>query len=210
MFSGKWVKSFFSRGRRFRKWLILLPISDFRKSRYGIMEGMNKKRKTTFRTTIRNYTEVPDDLIREMIAFAKPPGTTGFEIAFKNTRPNGWRGWAYSGGTGMYVQNGRHPWKPLITVFVPKGVNGKQSPCPVNGYDNRADVARARRFQRGYMTGGWWTDHERLLHLIAHEMRHLWQRRVKRGRRVWGARGQMSERDADAYAIGIVRRWRRR
>ena len=34
--------------------------------------------------------------------------------------------------------------------------------------------------------------------------------RIPRGRRVWGARGQFSERDADAYAIRMLRAWRRR
>jgi hypothetical protein len=50
---------------------------------------------------------------------------------------------------------------------------------------------------------------EALVHLLAHELRHLWQAKVKRGYRVWGARGQFSERDADAYAIQMLRRWRR-
>lgn len=36
------------------------------------------------------------------------------------------------------------------------------------------------------------------------------QARVPKGRRVWGARGQFSERDADAYAIRTLRAWRRR
>jgi hypothetical protein len=61
----------------------------------------------------------------------------------------------------------------------------------------------------GYMTHDTFTDHESLLHVIAHELRHLWQKRVPKGRRVWRARGQFSERDADAYGTRIVRHWRR-
>lgn len=51
---------------------------------------------------------------------------------------------------------------------------------------------------------------EMLVYLMAHELRHLWQARVPRGRRVWGARGQFSERDACAYGIQKVRAWRRK
>jgi hypothetical protein len=51
---------------------------------------------------------------------------------------------------------------------------------------------------------------EALVHILAHEIRHLWQRNHsgKRGK-VWGARGQFSDRDADAYAIRKMREWRR-
>jgi hypothetical protein len=55
-----------------------------------------------------------------------------------------------------------------------------------------------------------YTQEEAIVHLVAHELRHLWQAKVKKGHRVWGARGQYSERDCDAYAIGVVRHWRRR
>jgi hypothetical protein len=50
---------------------------------------------------------------------------------------------------------------------------------------------------------------EVLVHIFAHELRHLWQKNHpgKRGK-VWGAKGQYSERDADAYAIRKMREWR--
>jgi hypothetical protein len=168
-----------------------------------------------FRTVIRNHTNVPEELLREFIRYAKPSGLPGIEFEFKNTTPGRWRAWAYSSGVGIYdyrKANGRkarHPSKPFVTVYVPRTVNGMPQPEPVRGYDNRRDVSRARRFQRGYLTGGYWTDHEHLLHLIAHEIRHVWQRKVRKGWRVWGARGQMSEKDADAFAIRTVRKWRR-
>ena len=63
-------------------------------------------------------------------------------------------------------------------------------------------------------TGGY-IDHillsreEAVVHVIAHELRHLWQAKVKKGYRVWGTRGQFSDRDADAFAIRKTREWRR-
>lgn len=49
---------------------------------------------------------------------------------------------------------------------------------------------------------------EALVYVAAHELRHLWQHDHTAGK-VWGARGQYSERDADAYAIRMLRKWRR-
>ncbi|OGA72887.1 MAG: hypothetical protein A3G81_22525 [Betaproteobacteria bacterium RIFCSPLOWO2_12_FULL_65_14] len=49
---------------------------------------------------------------------------------------------------------------------------------------------------------------EALVVLIAHELRHLWQAKHTRGK-VYGARGRFSERDADAYALRMLRRFRR-
>ncbi len=57
-----------------------------------------------------------------------------------------------------------------------------------------------------------WPPHTRieaLVLILAHELRHSWQSKVPRGYRVWGARGQYSERDCDAYAIRMLRAWRR-
>jgi len=63
------------------------------------------------------------------------------------------------------------------------------------------------------------------VHLLAHELRHLWQARnprhlnprhrwlaiIQRGRKVWeDTCGQFRERDADAYGIHKTREWRRR
>lgn len=49
---------------------------------------------------------------------------------------------------------------------------------------------------------------EALVYVLAHELRHQWQAIHPKGWRVWGARGQYSERDADAYAIKMLRNWR--
>jgi hypothetical protein len=50
---------------------------------------------------------------------------------------------------------------------------------------------------------------EALVHILAHELRHFWQKNHpgRRGK-VWGARGLYSDRDADAYAIRKMREWR--
>jgi hypothetical protein len=73
-----------------------------------------------------------------------------------------------------------------------------------------------------YEKGGGYIDKfildrtEALVMVLAHEFRHLWQsdiaeRKLEYRRRgyVWGARGIMSDRDADAFAIHKVRQFRR-
>jgi hypothetical protein len=62
----------------------------------------------------------------------------------------------------------------------------------------------------GYVSSLILSRDEALVHVLAHEFRHYWQYHHpgKRGK-VWGARGLVSERDADAYAIRKMRQWRR-
>lgn len=71
------------------------------------------------------------------------------------------------------------------------------------------EVRRRAEAHGGYLPCTWGNRREALLYVVAHELRHLWQARVPRGRRVWGARGQFSERDADAWALRMLRRYRR-
>jgi hypothetical protein len=42
--------------------------------------------------------------------------------------------------------------------------------------------------------------------MLAHEMRHVWQA-LGNPRRIWGCEGQ-DERDADAYALRMLRTYR--
>lgn len=162
---------------------------------------------------LTNHTSVPDGLLRAIVRFVCPSGVTGYDITFKNSGDGFLTGWAYTYGTAYHQRGGKCP--PLITISVPKWYGPDGNPrrgqwLGIQGRNPRRILGRQRQACRGYMPGECWTDHESLVNIIAHEMRHLWQRKVKRGRRVWGARGQMSERDADAYAIHLTRQWRRR
>jgi hypothetical protein len=76
----------------------------------------------------------------------------------------------------------------------------------------RRKIENKRLGGRGYLPGVEYTREEAIVHLVAHELKHLYQalHPTRQRGRVWGARGQFSERDADAYAIGRTRHWRRR
>ena len=83
------------------------------------------------------------------------------------------------------------------------------SPARAGGRPERPSRIVAKAI-RGYLASAEYAQEEAIVHLVAHELRHLWQANVPKGQRIWGARGRFSERDADAYAIRKVRHWRRR
>lgn len=142
---------------------------------------------------LSNKTSVPDDLLRDIVRFVKPSGISKVDIEVRNT-DYGWTvGYAYAHGCGYhYRATGSRAW--LVTIRIPK--KHKRLPCVRHN-------------------GGAYLDHllldetEDIVGVIAHEFRHLWQKEHPKGWRVWGARGQYSERDADAYAIRMIRAWRR-
>lgn len=127
-------------------------------------------------------------LATEVIRTAVPAGVARYVVEFLPARSVHYCGRAYPGARRVLVR-------------VPLSF--------------RAKLVRPYRFvgtpgSSGYQGNEVYSHFEALLYLVAHELRHLWQTRVPRGWRVWGARGRYSERDADCYALGVVRRWRRR
>lgn len=132
---------------------------------------------------IENSTTVSTRAIRDVVAFVRPPGIGGFTVKVWNERPRGGRlGFASD-------------WENTVAVRLP--LPGR----PVRGWK-----AHGAYLDTPTMAGRL----EFLVYILAHELRHLWQAQVPRGRRVWGSRGQFSERDADAYALRMLRAWRRR
>lgn len=139
---------------------------------------------------IKNTCSLFDvDLIREAVNFVKPNGISKFDVWIKNSK-KAFYGRAYYTGTAFHNR-----YCPYVVIRI--GRNKYPYYC------NRFN-------KKGYLSFIVYSAEELLIHLLAHELRHLWQRKVKRGYRVWGARGQFSERDADAYAIHKVREWRRK
>lgn len=136
---------------------------------------------------LRNYTDLPDATVRAMIAHAKPPGVAGFNVRISNAA-SWYRGRAYSQGSSYHDRA-----CPFIVVSVAK----------------RPTFPAREPSRGGYLPSPPMSRTEAVLFILAHELRHLWQARVPRGRRVWGARGKFSERDADAYALRALRHWRR-
>lgn len=141
---------------------------------------------------LRNSTDLSPEIVKAVEAFVMPPGGVGaYDLELRNSSGST-AGRAYWHGSGYHDTA-----RPFVTVRLSRRERWPSAPnlrrkagyLPLPAMGNRI---------------------EQLVHILAHELRHLWQARVKRGRRVWGARGQFSERDADAWAISCLRRWRRK
>lgn len=142
---------------------------------------------------MQNFTPIDSNWLKEVIRFCKPNSVTNFDITFKNTK-HGICGRAYWNGCDYHSTNA-----PLIVIRIG---------TIVDNYPKRIDCNYGKK--RGYIPYLAFDQEERIVQVIAHELRHLWQSKVKKGYRVWGARGRFSERDADAYGIRKVREWRQK
>lgn len=134
-----------------------------------------------------NYTGLDDTWVRKMIAAVKPHNVSKFDISFKNCG-FGHRGRAYWAGCSYH-----HSSNALVIVSLSK----------------KAKYPYITPSRGAYLCVRLFSLKESALFIAAHELRHLWQAKVEKGWRVWGAKGQFSERDADAYALRMVRAYRR-
>lgn len=137
---------------------------------------------------LKNHTDIPTDEVRAMIRMVRPGGIANFDVRVSNLSGRGCCGRAYTRGSGYHTTA-----DPFIVVRVART-------------DKRARWLR--KGGDGYLPMAYGNRREALLAVLAHEMRHLWQANHSRGR-VWGSRGRFSERDADAYALRMLRRYRR-
>ena len=133
---------------------------------------------------VKNYTPLDDSYLRKLASATKPERCTGINVIFKNST---WRSHvAGRGGHKVLIHiPADERWGPFPFVYNNHNEAGAYLPVPV------------------------YTREEELVHVLAHEWRHVWQTLVPSGWLVWGARGQYSERDADAYGLQMLRRYRR-
>ena len=137
---------------------------------------------------LKNHTDIPTEQIRELIRAVRPSGISNFDVRVSNFNGPTGRGRAYWAGSGFHDRA-----DPFIVVSV----------APASKFKRQI-----YKGHKGYLPHVWGSRMEVLVHLIAHELRHLWQAKHSHGK-VWGARGKFSERDADAYALRMLRKFRR-
>lgn len=139
----------------------------------------------------RNHTDIDDATCRAIYNAVVPSGLPAHDVDIKNYSGKGGRGVAYAAGSSFHANA-----RPFITIYIPKDDAHARYRWPMHG--GYLDVVTGSRI-------------EALVHLLAHELRHLWQGKAKGKPRgmVYGAKGRFSERDADAYALQMLRRYRR-
>lgn len=130
---------------------------------------------------IINKTNLPNEVIKDAIRFARPPGIKGFYVQVVNSSLR-WGGWGCKYGVKIRIDT-----------------NAKY-PCRLHTY--QLGQLRGRRYYLGSLV-------EALIYLLSHELMHTkqGQRGNCRGR-VWGARGRFSEIETESYAIRKLREWR--
>lgn len=136
--------------------------------------------------TSRDFTR---DEVAEVVRFVRPNGISNFDVEVKNSEKP-FAGRAYWNGCSYHNRTSC----PLVVIRI-----GSKKTFPFH-------VPREKG--TGYLEMDFYTQLEALVGVMAHELRHLWQKNHSRGL-VWGARGRFSERDADAYALNRLRAWRR-
>lgn len=129
------------------------------------------------------------DTVAEVVRFVRPNGIAKFDIEVKNSEKP-FYGRAYWNGCSYHSRQAC----PLVVIRIG---SKKNFPMHIN-----------REKGTGYLEMDFYSQLEALVAVMAHELRHIWQKDHSRGM-VWGARGRFSERDADAYALNHLRAWRR-
>ena len=160
---------------------------------------------------IRNTTDIPTDLVREIIRFTCPSGVHHYDVELRNSGDH-YGGRAYVGGSS-YHRN-RKRFVVLRIGTKPKAVcvsrlNGK----PARIVYRPMFPFMLSPYQYGQHKGRkvWIANRvEMLVYLAAHELRHLWQAKAKnKAGYAWGSRGRYSEVDTEAYALNKLRAWRK-
>lgn len=132
---------------------------------------------------LKNYTDLPTEQVRAVIRAVCPSAVTRFDVRISNGRA--FRARAYPQGSGYHATA-----DPFIVCIIQKKPHVIIKP------------------RGAYLPMAIGSRMEQLVVLVAHELRHLWQAKHSRGK-VWGSKGRFSERDADAYALKMLRCFRR-
>jgi hypothetical protein len=159
---------------------------------------------------IRNETRLQSKLLREIVNFCAPPGVTDYLIRFAHGRGYGAR--AYAGQYAEFVAAKEHDFRSRA-YWEKTGTECSDVVVRIPHYaKGRGKIENKTRGGLGYLPSVEYTREEAIVHFVAHELRHLYQalHPSRQRARVWGARGQFSERDADAFAISRTRHWRRK
>jgi hypothetical protein len=134
-----------------------------------------------------NNSGLPRSTVMSIVRATRPGGISNFDVRISTTK-RGLRGKAYTRGSSYHSTA-----DPFVIVQLPK--TDRECRC----------IRKARGAYLRVVIG---SKMEALIYVLAHELRHLWQANHRIGR-VWGSRGKFSERDASAYGIRMLRRFRR-
>jgi hypothetical protein len=152
------------------------------------------------RMKLDNTSDIPNEIIRDIVRFVRPPGIKNFKVRVRNKTGYMWAGWGNGQGISVRV-NTSAEFPRMYQPYQYGQLKARWTkPDPVTGARRRL---KGRRY---YLT----SLVEMLIVLFAHELMHTRQGQPGRIRgRVWGARGRFSEIQTSAYEIRMLRWWRK-
>lgn len=160
---------------------------------------------------VNNTTNMPNELIREIIAFVRPSGLSKFDVMVKNGE--------HIAGRAYYKGSGYHSTAdPFIVCRIPETKGTKKTYAQMGAITLKQIITNYPRLLHTYQIGHlkdkryWLADRtECLVYIIAHELRHIWQAGMKNKRGYYPkSRGKFSEIDSEGYALTMLRAWRKR
>lgn len=182
---------------------------------------------------LRNSSGIPDALVKRIIDWiADDLGIAGFDVECRSRKYGHIVGRAYTKGSGYHSSP-----RPFVVlrlgpeqkdVFKTVPWDGRNN-CRQGTKDPDGKVTWTMRVPSGKKVANWpylshpyqYAQHkgrrvllatriEGMVYLAAHELRHLWQSTRKSHRGYFhGARGKFSEVDTEAYALHMLRAWRK-
>lgn len=162
---------------------------------------------------IKNTTEIPNEIVREVIQFVRPSGISNFDVMVKNSGGRWVAGRAYVSGKCSYHETS----SPFIVCRIPKksktthGWRTAIDTTPVS-HTRIHFPQKLTTYQIGHLKGRrYWLANqiEALVYVMAHELRHIWQHKMKNKKGYYPkSRGKYSEIDTEGYAITKLRAWR--
>lgn len=149
---------------------------------------------------VKNFTTIPDEIVREIIRHTVPSGVKNFDVRVSNLGSSSVGSSKRAGIAGRaYPRSSYHDRNCPFVV------------CRIDALDKPSYYQPYQYGQHKDKRYWLYNRVEKLVVLMAHELRHLWQFKQKNKRGYcWGSRGKCSEVDTEAYAINRLRAWRKR
>jgi len=145
---------------------------------------------------LKNTTTIPNETIREVVRFCLPSGVRNFDVRVTN----------HLQATPNYPVAGKAYWKGC-------SLHETSNPFIIARVEKSDAPAFVKVYQYGHLKGKrYWLANrvEKLVYVVAHELRHLWQAKAKnKAGYNWGSRGRFSEIDTESYAISKLQAWRK-
>jgi hypothetical protein len=169
---------------------------------------------------LKNFSDTPDATIHRMIDFVDPGLAKDVRVVVRNSQVNS-HGFSRAKTKEIVVYMPKHQTYPYYLDMSHSFKWIKSEECndtdialKEQQFNNRPYKLIKYRRKTGYLPSLLLTKEEDMIMILAHELRHQWQRRrPPKTQWAWGCQGNKTkfavERDASVYELKKIREWRR-